>query len=181
MRRVAKRALGGLIDAVPALRRRRDWGYGLIPWPVLLVNFLFQRVLRLNAATPWSVHFTSCVLGPCNISIGRNVARSFAVSGGCYIQAFNGIEIGDDTIFSFGVGIVSANHDPGNLSESRPGDPVRIGRGCWLGKNATILPGVTLGDGCVVGAGAVVTRSFGSGTVLAGVPARPVVKRGPEE
>lgn len=84
----------------------------------------------------------------------------------------NGIEIGDDTIFSFGVGIVSANHDPSNLTESVQDAPVRIGKRCWLGKNAIVLPGVELGDDCVVAAGAVVTRSFGPGSVVAGVPAR---------
>jgi acetyltransferase-like isoleucine patch superfamily enzyme len=149
----------------------------LIEWRVLAVNFVFQRIFRINSDTPWSVHFTSRVLGPERIVIGHNVAKSFAVSGGCYLQAFNAIEIGDDTIFSFGVGIVSANHDPSNLSEAVPGDPVRIGKRCWLGKNAVILPGVQLGDECVVGAGAVVTRSFGPGTILAGVPARPLSPR----
>ena len=42
----------------------------------------------------------------------------------------------------------------------------------WIGEGAVILPGISLGDGCVVGANAVVTRSFEAGSVLAGVPAR---------
>jgi acetyltransferase-like isoleucine patch superfamily enzyme len=54
--------------------------------------------------------------------------------------------------------------------------PVRIGRNCFIGYRASILPGVVLGDSCVVGAHAVVTRSFPAMTMLVGVPAR-VVKR----
>lgn len=167
-----KAALERLVDRVHYLRIRREWGYGYVQWRVLAVNFLFQRLFRINSDTPWSVAFTSRVIGPENIRIGSNVGKSFAVSGSCYIQAMNGIEIGDDTIFSFGVGIVSANHEPGNLASNLSGAPVRIGRKCWLGKSAIVLPGVELGDGCIVAAGAVVTKSFAAGSVVAGVPAR---------
>jgi acetyltransferase-like isoleucine patch superfamily enzyme len=181
LRRIATAPLKALrrllMQHVPALRRRQHWGYHLVPNSTLLVNFLFQRILRINAETPWSVHFTSRVLQPANIALGRDVGKSFAVSGACYIQAFNRIEIGEGTIFSFGVGIVSANHDPSNLSQAAPDAPVRIGRHCWLGKNAVILPGVELGDHCIVAAGAVVTHSFPAGSTVAGVPARLIASR----
>lgn len=160
------------VQHVPWLRQRHAWGYHLVPTNQLLVNFLFQRVLRINADVPWSVHFSSRVICPQNLSIGRDVGKSFAVSGCCYVQAMNRIEIGEGTIFSYGVGIISANHEPGNLTQSVPDAPVRIGRHCWLGKNAIVLPGVVLGDRCVVAAGAVVTKSFGPGSTVAGVPAR---------
>lgn len=51
---------------------------------------------------------------------------------------------------------------------------VVIGNGCWIGCGAILLKGTTLGDRCIVGAGAVVTKSFPSGSVIAGVPARPL-------
>lgn len=146
-----------------------------IPFSRWFVNFLFQRLFRLNAEAPFSVHFTSTVRMGKGISLGKNVWKSFAVSGGCYIQGGNGIEIGDDTIFAPGVKIISANHDPANGMEWAPAPPIRIGRRCWIGANAVILPGVELGDGCIVGAGAVVTKSFPAGhCVLAGVPARQI-------
>ena len=63
------------------------------------------------------------------------------------------------------------------VSQSRPDAPVRIGRHCWLGKNAIVLPGVELGDHCIVAAGAVVTKSFGPGSTVAGVPARLIARK----
>lgn len=141
-----------------------------VPPGLWLANAFFQRVLRINAGVPWMVHFTSYVSG--RVTIGRNVWVSFAVSGGCYVQGGNGVEIGDDTIFAPGVKIVSANHDRQNLQTWSPADPVRIGRRCWLGANTVILPGVQLGDGCTVAAGAVVTKSFSAGSTIGGVPAK---------
>lgn len=50
--------------------------------------------------------------------------------------------------------------------------PVRIGRDCWFGAAVTVCPGVTIGDGCVIGAGAVVTRDIPANSFAAGVPCR---------
>jgi len=156
------------------LARRAEEGLLVLDLSVCVPNFLFQRVLGVNRRCRWPVHFTSQVVAPERITLGRRSARSFAVSGGCYIQALNGIEIGDDVLFAPGVKIISANHRPGDLDHHDPAPPVRIGDRCWIGANAVILPGVTLGRGVVVGAGAVVTRSFPDGVVIAGVPARTV-------
>jgi len=121
------------------------------------------------------VHFTSRVVG--RVSIGKNVWKSFALSGGCYIQGGSGVTIGDDTVFAPGVKIISANHNPNDLSKWVKVDPVVIGERCWIGANAVILPRVRLGNDVVVGAGAVVTKSFPDRSVIGGVPARPILTR----
>lgn len=98
------------------------------------------------------------------------------------IDACGLIEIGDDNMFGPGVYLTDSNHT--SPIDGRVGDSpmsvghVRIGNGCWLGARATILKGVELGDHCVVGAGAVVTKSFPAHSVLIGVPAVPIQREG---
>ena len=168
---IKRRHLRHVIHPLEVVRILLERWIGIPPsrW---VANFLFQRVLRLNASVPFQVHFTSTVIVGKGIVTGRNVWKSFALSGGCYIQGGNGIYIGDDTLFAPGVKIISANHNTSDLGRWESAEPIRIGSRCWLGANAVILPGVQLGDQVVVGAGAVVTRSFPPGTVVAGVPAR---------
>jgi acetyltransferase-like isoleucine patch superfamily enzyme len=161
----------------PTLLRRLGYapGSGVSLWAI---NVLFQRVLRLDASCPYSKHFTSRVMHASGLHIEENcdkVRRSLAVSGGCYINAADGLWIGKGTIWAPNVAIVSQEHGRTNLDDAPPTRGIRIGRDCWLGFGCIIMPGVVLGDRTIVGANAVVTRSFMSGHgVLAGVPARPV-------
>lgn len=172
-----------LKDKVPWLwRLLRRFRHPVWPMPVglWLLNFIVQRVFRVNSDTPWQVHYTSSVMRADKISLGKDVWISFASSGACYIQGDNGIEIGDNTIFGPGIKIISTNHDIRSLNTWMGGKPIRIGERCWIGANAVILPEVALGDGCVVGAGSVVTKSFESGSIIAGVPAR-IIGRVPSQ
>ncbi len=139
---------------------------------IYFVNFIFQRIFGLNRDCPWPVHFTSRVSQAHLQMIHPSVYLSFAMSGGCYIQAINGLEIGEGTIFASGVKFVSANHSDDDLDTWEKCEPIRIGKDCWIGANAVILPGVQLGDHVIVGAGSVVTKSFSSNCVVAGVPAK---------
>lgn len=147
----------------------------LVPEQVDLRSYLAYRfwrhVMRVNARVPWPVHFTSRVVCPERVKLGRGTYPGDMP--GCYIQAINGIEIGDYTIIAPNVGLISADHDPYDLNRHLPAAPIRIGRYCWIGMNSVILPGVELGDHTIVGAGSVVTKSFPEGyCVVAGVPAR---------
>ncbi len=144
---------------------------------LLFVSCFFQKILRINSDSPFPVNFTSRVLRASNITVGKNASYCFLSAGGCYIQGKNGIEIGESTLFASGVKIISANHSKDDLEGHVNSDPVKIGARCWIGANAVILPGVQLGDGVVVGAGSVVTKSFPPGDVIAGVPAKSL-KRG---
>jgi acetyltransferase-like isoleucine patch superfamily enzyme len=148
-------------------------GTGAALWAI---NVLFQRVLRLDAACRHGKHFTTRVLHPAGLEIEDDcpkVRRSLAVSGGCYINAADGLWIGRDTIWAPNVAIVSQNHDRERLDEAPPTTGIRIGRACWIGFGAAILPGVTLGDGTIVAANSVVRDSFPQGrAILAGSPAR---------
>lgn len=102
------------------------------------------------------------------------------------ISAVRRIDIGEDVLIADRVFIADHQHgfaDP-NVPVIQQGAtgvaPVFIGAGCWLGINVCVMPGVSLGRGCIVGAGAVVTRSFPAGSIVAGVPARLIRERSPD-
>jgi acetyltransferase-like isoleucine patch superfamily enzyme len=80
------------------------------------------------------------------------------------------IVIGENTIIGYNVTILCHEFLPHEYRLGR----VEIGSWVLIGANATILPGVRIGDGAIVGAGAVVTRDVPPGAVVAGVPARPI-------
>jgi acetyltransferase-like isoleucine patch superfamily enzyme len=148
--------------------------------PITARMWFLQKALGFNRDVYWPVHFTSIVSGSWrNVYCGIETCPGF--SPGCYIQAIGKIYIGDYTQIAPNVGIISANH---NLHDNRKHivSEVRIGSYGWIGMNAVILPGVILGDFTIVGAGAVVTKSFEEGyCVLAGNPARMVRKLDPAQ
>lgn len=91
------------------------------------------------------------------------------------------LEIGEGCLLAPGCFITDHNHGlaPDAPIWSQPCElrQVRIGAGAWLGARAVVLPGVTVGEGAVVAAGAVVTRDVEPMTIVGGVPARPLRKR----
>ncbi len=92
------------------------------------------------------------------------------------IYGHGGVEIGERTLVAMHCRIVSSNHTVpplGEILRDKPDIllPTKIGRDCWLGAGVTVLGGVTLGDGCIIGAGAVVTKDIPPGAIAHGVPA----------
>ncbi len=129
-----------------------------------------QRVLNINGARKifWPVHFTSQVGG--DIKIGYLTAPG--MMPGVYINGMNGIEFGDNVYIASGVKIISANHDFKDYTKHTEDTPILIGNNVWIGANAVILPGVSIADGCIIGAGSVVTKSFGkTNSIITGNPA----------
>ncbi len=109
--------------------------------------------------------------------------REVSFGSGCHIyEPRAGLTIGDHSMIGGGVLICGVNHGyaiRGVPMRDQPVEaaPILIGQDVWIGMGAIILPGVTLGDGSIVGAGAVVTSDVPSGTVVSGVPARLVKSR----
>lgn len=115
---------------------------------------------------------------PWQISLGKTVR----IGRGCHLNAVNTIDIGDCVMIGPYVIITTANHVrtdigvPMNVQGLKT-SPVVIGPDCWIGAHAVILPGVKIGRGCIVAAGAVVTKDIDDYSVVGGVPARQLSSR----
>lgn len=116
-----------------------------------------------------------------NIELGDRVK----FNSGCWINGYGGLILEDDANIGPRTMIHTANHitsDP-NQSIADQGwesRPVRIGRDAWIGMACVILPGVTIGEGAIVGAGSVVTKSVEPYAVVAGSPAKHIKYRFPD-
>ena len=106
-----------------------------------------------------------------HVHLGRNVYTNF---GATFVDDTH-IYIGDCTMLGPHVTIATASHpiDPELRSRGLQYNlPVRIGRNCWLGAGVIVMPGVTIGDNVVIGAGSIVTRDIPSNVVAVGNPCR---------
>ena len=99
------------------------------------------------------------------------------INMGCKFQDQGGITIDEGALIGHNVVLATLNHDlsPGNR-QSMTYAPIHIRKNVWIGANATVLQGVTIGDGAVVAAGAVVTKDVEPNTIVGGVPAK-LIKR----
>ena len=110
------------------------------------------------------------------IHIGHRVTSS----GNLVIGAVRQIDIGDDVMFAFNVTVLDNLHgfkhpyEPYKYQPLQGIAPVQIGRGCWIGQNAVILPAVTVGEMSIIGANSVVTHSIPERSIAVGAPARVV-------
>lgn len=106
-----------------------------------------------------------------NITLGKRVF----INSGCTFQDQGGVTIGDDCLIGHNTVLATLNHDlaPSRRADMHPA-PIVIGRNVWIGSNATVLPGVTIGDDAVVAAASVVTKDVPAKSVVVGSPARVV-------
>jgi len=108
---------------------------------------------------------------PENLQTGNNSG----IGLGCYLSCSDKMAIGDRDLMGPGMMVFTVNHvwNPERRTFYEQGEvrsPVTISGDAWIGARSINLPGVTIGRGCTVGAGSVVTRSTGDCSVVAGVP-----------
>ena len=136
------------------------------------------RVRQLLAElTGQDVDDSVTLFPPFNSDFGKNISlgKRIFINSGCKFQDQGGVTIGDDSLIGHNVVLATLNHDlrPAHRADVQPA-PIVIGRNVWIGSNATILPGVTIGDNAVVAAASVVTKDVPVNAVVVGSPARVV-------
>ena len=129
----------------------------------ILSQILGKKVQDVAIFTPLYINYGK------HINIGKNVFINFD----CTFLALGGITIEDDVLIGPKVSLITENH-PLN-PQDRKGlicKSILIKRNAWIGANATILPGVTIGENAVVASGAVVSKDVPDNTVVGGIPAK---------
>jgi maltose O-acetyltransferase len=140
----------------------------------------YRRVLGAQVADGVGVHLGCHVwfYGPGQVRRGGlSIGARSRINRDCCLDTRGSIAIGDDVSISPEVMILTAGHDLADPAFGVRTSPVVIENNVWIGSRATILPGVTLGRGSVVSAGAVVTSNVPALAIVAGVPARLVGER----
>lgn len=172
--RVARAAFG----EVETLLSRRAFMSAAATLPEQSFSRTRTALLRAAGVT---IGEHSLIQGPVRITGDGNPSRLLSIGSYAIISGPLHIDIGAPVTIGWGVRIghdvslLTVNHQVGT-SELRSGTrifaPIEIGNGAWLASRTTVLPGVSIGAGSVVAAGAVVTRDVAPNTLVAGVPAR---------
>lgn len=169
----------GMVKKLVDCLIRHEWVYRLlIMIPTLPDDSIWFRVrercqlLRLKRKGSGGYLQDTHVRYPQNVSIGDRVT----FGGKVLVNGLGEVNIGNDCLIAYGVTITTATHDSSAeiMNRTTMSEPVSIGDNVWLGVRVIILPGVSLARGTIVGAGAVVTKSYSEpDLILLGVPAKP--------
>ncbi|HEU0026293.1 MAG TPA: acyltransferase [Ktedonobacterales bacterium] len=163
-RAAIKYATNHVIAHIPSYTVRHWWyrralGWSLDPTASILLSQQIQMAgLRTSGA---------------RVSIGPGAV----INAGCLLYTTGGLAIGREVSVSAGVWLVTGTHDMNHPDFPAEFHPIVIGDYAWIGSRAIIQAGVTVGEGAVVMAGAVVTRDVAPYAVVGGVPARQVGER----
>jgi len=136
--------------------------------PSEIINFLSQ-------ITATEIDESVTVFTPLYINYGKNtkIGKNVFINFDCVFLDLGGITIEDNVLIAPKVSLLSEGH-PTSIEDrhSLIPKPILIKKNAWIGANATILPGVTIGENSVVAAGAVVSKDVPDNTIVGGIPAK---------
>lgn len=136
-------------------------------------NYIYKYVFCISIKSNATIYFGSEFRAPYNIEIGAGSI----IGDNCLIDGRCGVSIGENVNLSSEVRIWTLQHDMQDADFCSVGGSVKIGDRAWISSNVIILPSVTVGEGAVIAAGAVVTRDCEPYTVYGGVPAKKISER----
>lgn len=157
-----------------------EWVTGFLWWGVAEVPLhhfrrLFYRLAGMQIGSGSSIHMRVRVYNPAHIKIGTDTIIGERV----VMDGRAPLTIGDHVDIATGAMIFNSEHDVNSPDFHAIEVPTIIEDYVFIGPNAIILPGVRIGKGAVVAAGAVVTKEVASMSIVAGVPAKEIKKRDP--
>lgn len=149
----------------------------ILPHTLFIKYVIPQKIFRINGSIPWPVHFTS------EIRAHQNIKKGILCDPGdnpnIYIQANNGIIIGNNVGFGAGTSLISANHNHDDHEIHDKCGPIIIGNNVFVGTNSVILPGVRIGNNVVIGAGSIVSKDIPSNSIAVGNPCKVIKNKNP--
>ena len=141
--------------------------------PLHLLRRLFYRLAGIEIGIGSTIHIGATFFQPKNISLGEGTVIGY----GCFLDGRDKIDIGSHVDIASEVMIYNGQHDIDHPGFAALEKPVKIKDHVFIGPRAIILPGVTVGRGAVVAAGAVVTKDVPDFWVVGGVPAGKIRER----
>ncbi len=153
----------------------RAWGKRMLSFPQLLVSNRHRRLLKRKGANIDG----SAEIGQVSVQGKRKLLTigAFSFLGRVTIALHDEVKIGNRVCINDDVNILTASHDVSDPEWQHVKGRIEIEDYVWIGTGAMILPGVSLGRGCVVGARAVVSKSVAPGAIVVGNPAKVVPKK----
>lgn len=167
---------------IALLKRIKQLAHGFRLYAVFVVGrvpnhrfrlFCYRRFFGIQIGAHSSFHWRAAFFEPSGVAIGSNTI----VGNDSFLDGRRGITIGDNVNIGGHVQIFTLEHDPQAPDFGVQGGPVVVGDRAYIATRATILPQVSVGEGAVVAAGAVVTRDVPPFTIVGGVPAREIGTR----
>jgi len=130
----------------------------------------YRRFLKIMIGKDSSIAMDCFITGydkGCIIAVGDNSV----INRRCYLDGRSGLKIGNNVNISADVCLITLQHDPDSPNFVCTGGPIVIDDHVWIGMRAMVMPGIHIGEGAVVAAGAVVTRDVAPYSIVAGIPA----------
>ncbi|WP_367293749.1 DapH/DapD/GlmU-related protein [Lactococcus lactis] len=138
-----------------------------------------ELVALLSELTGQEIDQSVSVFPPFSSDFGKNlhINKNVFINAGVRIQDTGGVWIDEGALIGHNVVLATLNHDlePSRRQNLIPA-PIHIGKNVWIGSNATVLQGVTVGENSVVAAGAVVTKDVPANSIVGGIPAKLIKK-----